>query len=629
MLDSRLKILTEILEDGEYKTAGELAEHCDVSEKTVRMRLKDLSQCLTRNGARLVSKKGMGYRLMIDDRKKYMDFVFNSADIPSSPEDRIQYIMVLFINQKDYIKKEKLCEFLFVSERTLTTELRKIENIFEKYGLSLDRRPFYGMKLEGKEFDKRRCMLDYLVAPGYHALGDKDAQEQEIKKIGKNVLEVINRNYVNFSEMSFKNLIDYIYIAAKRMRKGYYVENDDELLVQAGGKPELQIAEELMERIKEIYSLSTNPMETFYVGVYIAGKRNIGGSSINRSNFIIEERIDRLVFQMLQEVYSVFKLDFRDNFNLRMLLNQHTIPLDVRMTYGIPLKNSLLEEVKEKYMFAYTVAKQACIPLQQYYHQELSEDEISYYAILFALALEQQGQSVMKKNVLLVCVNGKASSQLLMYRLKKEFGEFIEKIYISNLYEISKFDFRQIDYVFTTVPLPVQVNVPIVQIHDFLEDEDIMKVKRRFMYGDNSWIETFYTEELFFTGITGETKEAVLSELCQRINGVRKLPDGFYQSVLEREDMGNTDYGNFSAIPHPHENMLPDNLICVGILEKPILWVKNEVQLIVLVSIADSMNENTQKFYEATMKLLMDKDSVREIITKQSYETFIAQLDRT
>lgn len=627
MLSSRLKVLAEELNSGEFKTAGQLAKCCGISEKTARVRLKELGELLEENGARIISKKGSGYRLEIEDSEKYISLLTEKdGQIPVSTADRIQYIMAMFLNQRDYIKKEKICEFLFISERTMTTEIKKMENIFSKYGLSIERKPFYGMKLEGKEFDRRRCMLDYLVVPEYHALGDREIQKKEVVMTGEQILSVVNRNHFDFSEMSFKNLVDYVYIAVKRIKKGFCVETEQDLLEQAEGRREYKTAEELSRTLEKLYQIRISPMETFYIGIYIAGKSMVGGSSVSKNNFIIEESMDRMVYEMLQEVYEIFHLDFRNDFNLRMLLNQHMIPFDVRMTYGIPIENPLLEEVKTKYVFAFSVAQQACIPLQRHYRQKISEDEISYFAILFTVALEHQGHTIEKKSVLLVCVNGKASSQLLLYRFKKEFGEYIDKIFISNLYDIDQFDFRKVDYVFTTVPLNIPVNVPAMQIHDFLEGEDLSRVRNQFLFGDMSWIPEYYREEMFFTGVKGRNKEEVMAEICQKIREVRDLPEGFYESVLEREKMGNTDYGNLCAIPHPSSRLLSDNLVCVGILEHPILWVKNQVQMVVLVSVADSKNEDTQKFYEATAKLLMDKEKVEEILANPSYEAFIKRL---
>ncbi|MFR3729226.1 PRD domain-containing protein [Lacrimispora sp.] len=57
-------------------------------------------------------------------------------------------------------------------------------------------------------------------------------------------------------------------------------------------------------------------------------------------------------------IYKTFHIVLRDNFNLRMLLIQHMMPLDIRMKYGIFLENPLLENICKRYYLSYTIAAQ-------------------------------------------------------------------------------------------------------------------------------------------------------------------------------------------------------------------------------------------------------------------------------
>ena len=45
----------------------------------------------------------------------------------------------------------------------MTADLKKVEQIFNKYNLSIKRRPNYGIRIAGKEADKRQCIIDYLM----------------------------------------------------------------------------------------------------------------------------------------------------------------------------------------------------------------------------------------------------------------------------------------------------------------------------------------------------------------------------------------------------------------------------------------------------------------------------------
>ena len=70
-MDDRAWQLIKLLNDKNYTTAAQLAEQIGVSGKTIRNRLKLLSEELEMHGAELESCTGYGYRLHIVDSQKY------------------------------------------------------------------------------------------------------------------------------------------------------------------------------------------------------------------------------------------------------------------------------------------------------------------------------------------------------------------------------------------------------------------------------------------------------------------------------------------------------------------------------------------------------------------------------
>ena len=65
--------------------------------------------------------------------------------------------------------------------------------------------------------------------------------------------------------------------------------------------------------------------------------------------------------------------------------------------------------------------------------------------------------------------------------------------------------------------------------------------------------------------------------------------------------------------------------VCVAVLDKPILWTEDApdslIQVIFLVSVANYEHFDVQRFYQVTAKLLLDQDSMQELIRCQSYDT--------
>ena len=121
----------------------------------------------------------------------------------------------------------------------------------------------------------------------------------------------------------------------------------------------------------------------------------------------------------------------------------------------------LLEEIKQNYPFAFAMAQRAMAEYEKFYGRPVPESETGYFAIILEMALESLKAQIEKKNILLVCMTGKASSRLLAFRFRNEFGVYIDRLDVCSMYEFERYDLSRVDYVFTTVPLQTAAAVPI------------------------------------------------------------------------------------------------------------------------------------------------------------------------
>ena len=327
-------------------------------------------------------------------------------------------------------------------------------------------------------------------------------------------------------------------------------------------------------------------------------------------------------------IYREFHVDFRNDFHLRMELNRHMVPFVLRMKYHMILRNPMLEEIRKNYVLSYTMASQAAIALGEYFQQSISEDEIAGLAEVLELALEQQENEQKKFSILIVCASGKTSSEILRYKYCREFKEYIEKIYVCNLYELENFPFEKVDYVFTTVHISSYVPVPILEIGSFLQDNDIDRVRKLFVRESKDFLQKYFKKELFFTDVEGKTKDEVLKNLCRKVEKEKGLPETFTASVLKREELTPTDYGNLVALPHPERAFQERAFVAVAVLKEPIFWFRQKVQVVFLTAIGREEDENLQQFYEATTDLILRPADVQNLIRHPDYDRLIQLLRR-
>ena len=632
MLNSQI---LELLGDGllsseEARSAAYLAEKMKVCEKTVRVRMKELNQYLCKNGAHIVSRARYGYKICVEDEDKFQQFLEENTQsenkIPENSYERTLFLMAYLMNHKDFVKLDDLSEFMYVSKQTLSRSLKNVELILLHYDIEIERRPNYGIRIRGEEFDIRRLLCDYFIKKNSLNNLGWNRQQEEIRQLADVTVRLLAKYELNLSEISLENFVEYVYVACKRMSHGEYLElrRDD---IPEIGMREQQFMKELMSILGQANKIQYSPDEERYILLYLAGKRIIGNALENDTNFIINEEIDRLAVAMINVAVSEYHMNFQNNLELRMALNQHLVPFDIRMKYKIPLENPLLEDVKKEYSLAYEMASQACRILEEHYGRTVEEDEIGYFALIFELAIETR-QTQKGIDILIVCSSGKGSSRLLKYKYEQEFAAYINKIYLCDLIGLKEFDFSAVDYVFTTVPISMEVPVPIVEVGLFLGTSDINKVTEVLKRGKDGFLKQYYTEQRFICDFEAESIDEALKKLCDLIRQNETVDEDFYEQVLKREAYTQMDYGNGIAIPHPNRLACEESFAYVAVLNDPIIWNKREVQVILLTSIGRKTDKNRQKFYEATARFALDQAAICQLIQKPKYEVLLQLLQQ-
>ena len=139
----------------------------------------------------------------------------------------------------------------------------------------------------------------------------------------------------------------------------------------------------------------------------------------------------------------------------------------------------------------------------------------------------------------------------------------------------------------------------------------------------HSVLNNYYNKKLFSTNITGNSREEIIKNICKNIKKYINIPDNFYDLVMKRESLSETDFGNLVAIPHPFEIVTDETFVFVAILEKPIIWYKNNVQVVFLVSISNKKDDNLQKFYQYTVDFLLNEKNVIKLIENRSFENLM------
>ncbi|HCQ5854263.1 TPA: HTH domain-containing protein, partial [Clostridioides difficile] len=235
-MHKRLLTLFKLLNESDDKiTCKTLSNHLKVSERTIRNDITSINETLEKNGAIIKIKKGEGYYIDILNLALYQhylalisDDIMDSSEIPDSPIERNQYILKYILYNNTYIKLEDLANSLYVSKFTILNDIKRIKPILSKYNLILVSKPYYGVKVEGKEIDIRRCISNNMINRNFenYIIGITDREIElfnnvDLIELQKIVLSEINKFNINFLDFNLKNFIIHLSITISRILGGY------------------------------------------------------------------------------------------------------------------------------------------------------------------------------------------------------------------------------------------------------------------------------------------------------------------------------------------------------------------------------------------------------------------------
>lgn len=600
-----------------------LAESLSITTKTLSKKIDEINSFLKDEKICIRYERNKGYSLEVEDEsnfkgfmKKYIEKLYH--EIPDNDNQRVFWLINKLLKTNNYIKRAEFAEELFVSEKTISNVLITIDKILETYDLKLDRKPNYGLKIIGSEFLKRQCIINHLIVTY-----DKFEKNDYESSFADYILKISTENHLQFSEISFLNLLHYIGVCCNRINRGFVIEETIDY----------RISNEMFKISKCIFkALEDNGIvdyytdaEINYLALFLKGDRITNTQIL--VNTVIPGYMENLVNDLFEFVDRQFGINLSSNLEMRLYLLRHLVSLDVRMRYDIQVGVSIPDEYSKKYPYAYMIAKQSSFIIESYYKKQFCEEEIYLLSLFYETAFESNKKNSKKLNILLVCPTGKIGSLLLKMNLQSEFSSYIGNVEMRNVFDLNDVNYDDFDYIFTTTPIDVIVPIPIIAISDMEGQFNIHKVKNTIQSNDLlKSVTEFYYKELFFNNVNCTSKESVIDFIVNEVKRHYSISENAKELFLKREELGTTDFVDDVAMLHPLQPLSQENIVCVVILNKPIFWGKRKIQLIIMTSIYNSKDELFKKFVESTANFVFNNDSVNKVIKNPNYSTLINEL---
>lgn len=545
----------------------------------------------------------------------FMNSIIQDYNLNQFFEDqssRISYIISRLLDSNDYLKSADLADEMYISHSQISNNIKLAKNMLSSYHLTLISKPYYGIKIIGKENDIRNYIIQEklkiknLVCDEItHSFNS----HEHIDDINNIVIKILTHSHYIISDIALQNLILHIVTAVNRIKSGHLIHMDS-LNISPVYAHVIEISKNILEKCADIYNFEFNDDEIFFLALNLYGKREF-----DKQEFITDE-INNLVFLGLYKIKEIFGLDFTSNLNLRISLGLHILPLLTRINTNMQLRNIMTFNIKQKYTLAYDLAStftNTIIPSDK----KILDDEIAYVALHFVNYIDENSPQK-KKRMLIISSLRRSETILLQNNILRNFPS-IKEVKIIPKNSLSTTNVNNYNVICTTENDIFINNNKIQKISYFLNDTDIKKIELLLdgFNGPKDILDCF-SEDLFYYG-DAPSKNAVIKWLYEMAYKQGLADEKLYHSIMNHENVTSTYFGNYLAIPHPEIFLSETSFISVAILPKPILWDDEYVDIVFLVSIQKN-NPNAFKLWSYLSFLISNNTTLEEIKKEPTFQ---------
>lgn len=609
-----------------YRTLQELSNYLHVSSKTISRTIKAYEADTEAAGFLLKATQGHGYKLTIIHQKKFEAFkkhYFTHSDKTRDEKSlREKQIIQLLLAQNEFVTIQYLADQLFISESTLSTDLKGIKQHLQSIGLKLKHKTAKGIKIEGSEMSIRLAYAKYVMDISDSA-NPFDYSLETVAFLEEAILNVLLKWQVQMSDLSQSHFVSHVLISIYRMQQGFFITFDEAEKRAILQTKEFRIAEDIVRLIKEQLQIVDDEEEIIYLAIQLLGKRSL---STGKDEVVLSAEIEELLMAIFHEIKKRLAVDLTEDDTVFNYLALHFEPMFTRLKYKIKSNNPLLEEVKSQQATSFEMGLIAKEMIIQQYQYHLDDDEVSYLAMYFSLALDRLKYLKKPKNILIVCGLGVCSSRILVYKLRQQYGNYINDIVTCQFHELKHISLRSFDCIISTIKQPIGTTVPVIYIDNFMNDLNNQALDHFFLeqHSSDFQLSEYLKEEYFFEAEAMENEAAAISYLLGEVNKIQRLPFEAKQYVLDREALSSTAFGHFCALPHPIKMCTEETIFAVLVLGRSMQWGGKKVRVVFLLLPSQNHPEDLRRFNEALASFILDSKRFTKFSRSPNFETLKA-----
>jgi len=492
-LDNRIiRIVCWLLDQSGARSTAGLAADLGLSQRAVRYRLDAADRFLRSRGLSLVRRRGAGVWISAsaDEKAALRSELANVLAAPRvyARDERDHVVLAeLLWSSPGPTSLDRLHATLEVSKASARRDLKRNEAWLDRRSLVLARKPGVGILVVGHETRIRQalvqltleavpepllaelCSHPFLDAPLVRTRVPAGMHEHLAKlpiNVAADLIESTGLRTMlaeGNSEMVFAL---YLAVTAARIERGAEVTLDAGQHRSLVDHPMAAAADAVAEAFAQAFHLTLTDQETAGITKYLLGLATLTTPEGREDH---ESLLDELAQIASEQLHGSLAMDAE----LRRSLSQHLDRLAVRLRYGLPIHNPLLDEVSTRYPDVHATAMDLGRLIAKHYDAPVTDAEVGFVTMYLAGALERSRLRPVRRAVI-VCPSGMATAWLLVSRIQAEFPQ-LELVGVLSSRSYEELDARAVDIVISTIDIPLGA-VPVVVVNPLLPHGDVRRL---------------------------------------------------------------------------------------------------------------------------------------------------------
>lgn len=629
---NEIEIIKLLISSSQYLSSYDIANATGINRRLVRDEMVNVKAILKSLGYELISKTSKGYMIkgksshslqtlgkIIEDAERQRESMF-----PTTPEERQNYILKRLIDQNDYIKIDDLADELLISRSTISSDLKKAGQNIKKYHLSFRQKPNYGICIIGDEVDKRKPLCDSLfVNLGksemfYDYLHTYIAQKDSLEY---GIIKIIKKNNIEMFDIALCDFLLCLSVSIARNLNNHIITKSPDLsLIE--GRNEFIAAKEIANFIKMKVNCDLNEHEINQIAIQLICKRSTIGLKPNN-----DEKFTSLV----NEIISVIEEKTMIVFNDEKFLNTFSLYVEsviLCVTYHEKIRNSLYNELSTTYPLAYELAEITSSVIEKYFHQFPSSSSLAFFATIFNTAINNQKS--LKKKVLLLCGLGGGAADFNSQIILERFENQIDIVKISQYYKLPEENLNLYDFIISTVPIHNELAIPHINTSQMITQDDLDKIENYLSYYFNkNRLEILFYPKLYKDNVKSKTYKSLINEFYKLLKAqYPTMKESFKKTLLQNDQNKFYTFSHKIAVLKLQKPLNNNNILAVLLLENPILYNKQDIQLVILFSCQDNNHYLYNTLSNILNALSLHPQEIDELLENPNYPHFLQTLKK-